>query len=534
MGELNVESRSLFIADNLEVLRGINSESIDLIATDPPFNKGVKDFEGTVVAGTDTEGRKVRYKDVWTWGNDVQGEWTESIREDHPNLYAVIRAANAAAGEDMGAYLCWLGIRVLEMHRVLKPTGSMYLHIDDTAHAYAKAMMDSIFGRKNCRNVLTWKRATSHNDARRYGRVCDTILYYTKDTGATWNGTNVAIPKTAEQLAVAYPQQDQYGPVRFSDLTGAGVSGGESGEPWRGYEVSGRGRHWAPPKTSSYAKYIERHFIPGYRSINGVHARLDALDAAGLIHHPQKGRWPGLKRYAAADTGNPPIDIILDIPGFTNYNRKDEATGYPTQKPLALYERIIKASSNEGDIVLDPFAGCATTCVAAERLGRGWIGIDINRPARKVIGERLKSEVKQSMAWGKLVKTPSKPPKRTDDGEEAAPELVLVSPRPKAPKLTARELRGRLTVADGLKCQGCGWVPHHEEYLEVDHRVPKSVGGKDDMRNRVLLCSPCNGTKGNRLTLAELRLKRIAEDRMQDKSWTHGWYERVGKHGGSH
>ena len=256
---------------------------------------------------------------------------------------------------------------------------------------------------------------------------------------------------------------------------------------------------------------------------------MNRLEREGRIHFNSKGT-PCRKEYLDEYMGRPISNLWMDIPIALGKER----TGYPTQKPLALYERIIKASSNEGDIVLDPFAGCATTCVAAERLGRGWIGIDINRPAKKVIGERLKSEVKQSMAWGKLVKTPSKPPKRTDDGEEAAPELVLVSPRPKAPKLTARELRGRLTVADGLKCQGCGWVPHHEEYLEVDHRVPKSVGGKDDMRNRVLLCSPCNGTKGNRLTLAELRLKRIAEDRMQDKSWTHGWYERVGKHGGSH
>ena len=197
MGELNVESRSLFIADNLEVLRGINSESIDLIATDPPFNKGVKDFEGTVVAGTDTEGRKVRYKDVWTWGNDVQGEWTESIREDHPNLYAVIRAANAAAGEDMGAYLCWLGVRVLEMHRVLKSTGSMYLHIDHTAHAYTKAMMDSIFGRTNFRNEIVWKRshaakAGSRNPLQRaYGTMHDSILIYGKS-----EAVKVRIPKT--------------------------------------------------------------------------------------------------------------------------------------------------------------------------------------------------------------------------------------------------------------------------------------------------------------------------------------------------
>ena len=530
MGTPNFKSRTLFIADNLPILRGIDSETVDLIATDPPFNKGVKAFEGIVAAGEDEEGKKVSYKDVWTWG-DVQADWAKSIREDHPSLHAVIQAANAAAGQDMGAFLCWLGVRVLEMHRILKPTGSLYLHIDHTAGAWAKAMLDAIFGRANFRNALTWKRATSHNDARRYGRVTDTILYYTKGTSATWNGPQIAMPKTADQLDVAYPQRDKRGSVRFSDLTGAGASDGESGRPWRGYDVASRGRHWAPPKASSYAEYIERHFIPGYQAIEGVHARLDALDAAGLIHHPQKGRWPGLKRYADADIGNPPTDMILDIPGFTNYNRKDESTGYPTQKPIALYERIIKASSNRGDMVLDPFAGCATTCVAAERLGRKWIGIDVNEPARDVLLDRLEREVQASMAWNDEVKVCTDPPTRTDDGQEAAPELTLVSPRPKAPRMTARELRSRLVLMDGLKCQGCGWIPHHVEYMEVDHRVPRSGQGRDDIRNRVLLCGPCNGTKSNKLTLAELRLRRIEEGRMADKSWTREWYERTGRFG---
>ena len=257
----------------------------------------------------------------------------------------------------MSAFLCWLAVRVLEMHRILKPTGSMYLHIDHTAHAYVKTMMDVIFGRENFRNAITWRRATSHNDARRFGAVTDTILYYAKGQGAVWNGTEISAPKTEEQLATAYPQRDKRGAVRFADLTGAGASSGESGQTWREYDVSSMGRHWAPPKTSAYAAYIERNFIPGYRDIEGVHARLDALDTAGLIHHPKKGKWPGLKRYAAADAGNPPTDLILDVPGFTNYNRKAESTGYPTQKPLELYERIIKASSNPGDLVLDPFAG---------------------------------------------------------------------------------------------------------------------------------------------------------------------------------
>ena len=171
---------------------------------------------------------------------------------------------------------------------------------------------------------------------------------------------------------------DSLGAVRFADLTGPGPRFGESGEPWHGYDVTTRGRHWAPPRGSYYAEYIEKRFIPGYRSIEGVHARLDALDEAGLIRHPVNGIWPGLKRYAASDQGSLPQNLILAPIGFTNYKKGREYVGYPTQKPLALLELFIKASSNEDDIVLDPFCGCATTCVAAEKLRRRWVGIDIS------------------------------------------------------------------------------------------------------------------------------------------------------------
>lgn len=520
MATLNVANRTLFIGDNLPVLRGINSESIDLIATDPPFNKGVKAFEGIVTAAEDAEGKPVSYKDVWTWG-DVQAEWTNAISTEHPALYSVIQAANASAGDDMGAFLCWLAVRVLECHRVLKPTGSMYLHIDHTAHAYVKTMMDAIFERKNFRNELVWRRATSHNDARQYGRIHDTILYYVKTDKATWNGQTIAMPKTKEEMQTAYPQRDVRGPVRFSDLTGAGVAGGESGKAWRGYDVSARGRHWAPPKSSDYAIYIEQNFIPGYRKIKGVHERLDALDAAGLIHHPKRGVWPGLKRYAAADKGNMPQDLILEPMGFTNYNKGPENTGYPTQKPLALYGRMLEASTNPGDIVLDPFAGCATTCVAAERLEpkRQWIGIDINVEAEDVLRDRLQRELTAGMNWNDTVTVSKDLPKRTDKRETVAPELRVVSRKRNAPRLPAREIRERLKIEDGQRCQGCGWKPPYLDYLQVDHKKPRSLDGADEMDNYTLLCDPCNRLKSNKLTLTELRDARVKEGRVDAMWW---------------
>ncbi len=213
-----------------------------------------------------------------------------------------------------------------------------------------------------------------------------------------------------------------------------------------------------------------------------------------------------------------------------------ERRGYPTQKPLALYERLITASSNEGDLVLDPFAGCATTCVAAERLGRDWVAIDINKEAQTEVNDRLKAEARLpvgSSSWSRAIHVKTQPPRRTDGGAKAAPELVLVSPTPRSPRMTIRELRRRLSEEDGPVCQGCGYRPPNDlvEYLEVDHRQPHSRRGPDGIRNRVLLCAPCNGTKGNKLTLAELRLKRIQEGRMLNKEWTLAWYEREGKFG---
>ena len=442
-------NRTLFIGDNLPILKGIDSEIVDLIATDPPFNKGVKAFEGIVTAGTDKKGKKVSYKDVWTWG-DVQEEWTQAIKTNHPNLHSVIQAANAAAGEDMGAFLCWLAVRVLEMHRILKPTGSLYLHLDHTAHAYVKAMLDAVFGRGNFRNEIIWAYRGGGVPKMDFARKHDTILRYGKSSVVTFNVDDVRIPYSDDsEERLRYKAKSFRGPRVYS-----------------AYEPNPKGKH-------------------------------------------PEDWWV--------------MQPIMPSSG--------ERRGYPTQKPLSLYERIIKASSNEGDLVLDPFAGCATTCVAAERLKRRWIGIDVNEPAREVVLDRLQKEVTASMDWASVVTIATRPTERTDDGEEAAPELTLVSPRPKAPRLTVRELRERLAIVDGMKCQGCGWVPHHEEYLEVDHRVPKSREGADNIRNRVLLCGPCNGAKGNKLTLAELRERRIEEDRMADKTWDVAWYQRTGRFG---
>ena len=266
--------------------------------------------------------------------------------------------------------------------------GSLYLHCDDTASHYLKALLDAIFGPRNFRNDIAWRRATSHNDPARYGRILDHILYYSRDGRPYWDGEAIATPKDEAQLRASYPSRDERGRYRGADLTGAGASEGESGRPWRGYDVAARGRHWSAPRSGAYAEWIEREHVPGYRAIEGVHERLDALDAAGLIHHPEAGVWPGLKRYADADRGNPPQNLILEPAGFTNYSGGGERLGYPTQKPVALLERLVKASCPPDGLVLDPFCGCGTAVVAAHNLGRRWIGVDISATAIDIIRER--------------------------------------------------------------------------------------------------------------------------------------------------
>ena len=422
-------NRTLFLEDNLPVLRGLDSDSIDLIATDPPFNKGVPAFEGTTKAG-----QNVEFKDVWNWNDDVHVEWTNAISGRHPSLYAAIDAANRTAGYDMGAFLCWMGVRVLEMHRVLKPTGSLYLHCDQTASHYLKAMLDAIFGRKNFRNEIIWSYRTGGVSKRYWPRKHDSILFYVKSDS---------------------------------------------------YEHS-------PIQERIF--YDKKFFT-------------QKVDAEGNYYADVYVR-----------------DVWDDIKPIINVSK--ERTGYPTQKPLALYKRMIEASSNPDDMVLDPFAGCATTCVAAEQLERQWIGIDIQEKAGDVIRERLENEVNGSMAWDAIVRTPTEAPERTDGGEPADPELMLVSPKRTASRMPIREVRERLIIRDGRRCQGCGWEPQWVDYLQIDHNRPKTLGGEDAMDNYALLCDPCNRKKSNKLTLHELRIARAAEGRIDTDWWEEEKWER--------
>ena len=474
----NFVNRTLWTGDNLDILRGMNSECVDLIYLDPPFNSN-QDYSapvGSAAAGA-------AFKDTWSL-SDLDVAWMGMIADEQPAVHQVLLAAREAHGKGMQSYLCMMAIRLMEMRRLLKPMGSIYLHCDDAAGHYLKLLMDSIFSASNYRNHLVWRRATAHNDKYNYGRIVEHILYYGKTETPYWNGEAAHTPKTDEDLKRAYPMNDTFGPVRSENLTGPNVRYGESGEPWHGYDVSARGRHWAPPRDGHYAEYIEQQFIPGYRSIEGTHARLDALDAAGLIQHPTNGVWPGLKRYAAADRGHSPQNLILNPIGFTNYNKGSEWVGYPTQKPLALLERIILASSNEGDMVLDPFCGCATACVAADKLGRAWVGIDLSPKAIELVNRRLQQA--PPLGIGSLfhhgyVTARTDIPRRTD----------IDAPIP------YRQNKHVLFGQQEGVCNGCK-TEFPFRILEVDHRIPRSRGGTDHLENLQLLCPSCNRIKGDR------------------------------------
>jgi DNA modification methylase len=271
-----------------------------------------------------------------------------------------------------------MAIRMIELHRVLKPTGSLYLHCDPTASHYLKMLLDSVFGPAAFANEIIWKRTGAHGSSRRWGPVHDALLFYSRSENRTWNKMYQAYE--ASYVEDKYRHQDSRGAFQDVSLTGAGTRSGDSGRPWRTFDPSAIGRHWAIPRQFA-ADY------PGFDELS-TQEKLEVLDSENLIYWPQRGgtdSFPRVKQYVGA--GVAIQDVISDIPAVNS--QAQERLGYPTQKPVALLERIISASSNPGDLVLDPFCGCGTTVHAAQKLGRQWIGIDVTPLAINLIKRRL-------------------------------------------------------------------------------------------------------------------------------------------------
>ena len=458
----NVNPKTIFTGDNLPIMRGMNSESVDLIYLDPPFNSNAN-----YAAPIGSEAAGAAFKDTWSL-NDVDIAWLDLIETKHPALNRVIHAAMTNSDK---SYLIYMAVRLIEMHRILKATGSIYLHCDPTMSHYLKLVMDAIFEKQNYRAEIIWNRQSSHND-KLYGATHETIFYYSYGEKAIPD--EVLIPLT-DKRKKAYNKSDKHGKYDADNLKASDSSGGESGQPWRGIDPGHR--HWAPPRVGRgrYAEYIVKHFIPNYAEIESVHARLDALDEAGLVIWPEKGEVPRLKRYLTPDAGMPPQSLWNDI----DPPRGDEDKGYPTQKPVELLDRIIKASLSKDGIVFDPFCGCATTLVAADRLQRDWVGIDISAKAAELVVERIRTD--QGLFEDIVARTDI--PQRTDLGD--------------IPPYNAPENKTQLYGEQGGHCNGCG--EHFQtRNLEIDHIIAKSIGGTDHIENLQLLCGHCNRIKGDR------------------------------------
>jgi DNA modification methylase len=356
----------LFYGDNLDVLRRyVRDESVDLIYLDPPFNSR-QDYNVLFAEkdGTRSSSQITAFEDTWEWNLDAERAYQEVVEGGGWVSNAMQAFRTFLGNSDMMAYLAMMAPRLIELKRVLKVTGSIYLHCDPTASHYLKMLMDAVFGPQNFRNEVTWRRTSAHaNVGQKYAVVQDRLLFYAKLDKWTWN--QLYIPYSPDYIESHYSQKDPITERRFTtrDLT-ASMQRASSGQlyDWKGFR---------PPPSRCWAYSKEN---------------MEQFEAKGLLTYSQRG-MPRLKLYLDQMPGVPCDDIWVDIPPINS--QAQERLGYPTQKPEALLERIIKASSNEGDLVLDPFCGCGTAVVAAQRLKRRWIGIDITPLATNLIKTRL-------------------------------------------------------------------------------------------------------------------------------------------------
>ena len=528
----NAVNRGVYIADNLSFLQSLNDECIDLVCIDPPFAKNdtftgdrirpalsaeERETERRLLAGWGvTNARQAEeagivwpdgelqggYRDIWSWEGDIHEEWLTSIEEDYPAIHAMIEGTRLAHSDSMAAYLCYMAIRLIEIYRVLKLTGSLYLHCDQTAGAYLRELLDSIFGTENLRSEITWRRTNAKGLAfRSFPNNDDTILYYSRGGERTWN--RQFRPHDPEYVQRYYRHVEPETGRRYSlaDLTNPNRN-----RPNLTYEWNGHHRVWRWTKE-----------------------RMQEAHDRGLIHYTASG-LARQKRYLDEVEGNPVDSIWDDIRPLQAQSR--ERTGYPTQKPVALAERIIAASTNPGDVVLDCFAGCAYAGVAAERLGRQWVACDFNPRAWTVFKRqfnkpslallRCNDETTGQQVLGNepiaTVHGPTELPTRTSPEAPAVPQsFELPERRFKVPAsiIPERQMLEILLELSGYMAWCCGYANRMPDgsiirttrNFHLDHIAPKSrEGTSNEIQNRAPMCPYHNIRKNNRqIALSQYR-----------------------------
>lgn len=372
----------LYYGDNLDVLRDhIASESVDLVYLDPPFNSNANyNILFKSPAGQAADSQIEAFEDTWHWNDKAEAAFHDVMTSGNTDVAELLRAMRGFLKEnDMMAYLAMMAVRLIELHRVLKPTGSLYLHCDPTASHYLKLLLDGVFGAGNYGNEIIWQRQNAKGLAfTRFARNHDVILRYTKSENWIWNPQYTAHNESYVNGFYRFVEAETGRRYRLADLTNPNKN-----RPNLTYEFLGVSRVWRWTKE-----------------------RMQQAFEAGLVIQTKPGTVPQLKRYLDEQEGNPVSDIWTDIRPVQANSKDDRHLGYPTQKPLALLERIIAASSNEGDVVLDPFCGCGTAVDAAQKLGREWIGIDVTHLSIGLIERRMKDRYGEDLAY-QVIGTPN-------------------------------------------------------------------------------------------------------------------------------
>jgi len=440
---------TLYYGDNLDILRRyLKDETMDLVYLDPPFNSAqnynafFSEKDGSAAAS-----QIHAFEDTWHWDIETRKAY-DAITEQPGKVSDVMQAFYTfLGGNDMMAYLTMMSSRLVELRRVLKSTGSLYLHCDPTASHYLKLLCDAVFGGVNFRNEIIWQRSGAHSDAKQgakhYGRVTDSILFYAKSDATVWN--TQFMPYSEEYLARDYrliePETGRR--YRAEHLTAARPGGDTS------YEFHGtlpyKGRYWA------YSRDKMEQFLK-----------------EGRLYFPKNSGTPKYKRYLDEMLGVPAQNLWNDISPLNSTAK--ERLGYPTQKPVALLERIIQASSNPGDMVLDPFCGCGTTIDAAEKLGRQWIGIDITQLAITLIKKRLSDTYGYNLQFVSA----STPEQMVSGVAEGGATVVRVIGEPVSPEDAAK-------LAEDDKYQFQWWA----RFCSATIRSPRSPS-RSSSRSRVV------------------------------------------------